>query len=86
MHPILLRLTTSLGFDPVHFGIIMGLTLAIGGITPPLGVALMTTCRIIKIGYPPKFRDFWPFFVTMVLALGLLIMFPGLVLWLADLV
>ncbi len=86
MAPVLMPLVASLGFDPIHFGLIMGLNLAIGGITPPLGVALMTTCRILKISYPPKFADWWPLFAAMVLGLLLLIFVPGLALWLARLV
>jgi len=86
MTPILLPLTTKLGIDPVHFGVIMGLNLAIGGITPPLGVALMTTCRIIDTRYPPFWRDFWPCFGAMVLSLVIVSLFPATVLWLANLV
>ena len=84
--PILLPLAVSIGFDPVHFGLIMGLNLAIGAITPPLGVTLMTTCRILKIKFPPRFLDWYPFFGAMVIGLILLIFFPFLALWLADLV
>ena len=84
--PILIPLVVSIGFDPVHFGLIMGLNLAIGAITPPLGVTLMTTCRILKIDFPPRFADWWPFFVTMVIGLLLLIVFPFLALWLANMI
>jgi len=84
--PILVPLVVSLGFDPVHFGLIMGLNLAIGAITPPLGVTLMTTCRILKIDFPPRFVDWLPFFLAMVGSLLLLIFFPSLALWLANLV
>ncbi len=85
MTPILMPLTKTLGIDPVHFGVVMGLNLAIGGITPPLGVALMTTCRIIDTRYPPFWRDFWPCFGTMVLSLAIVSLFPATVLWLANL-
>jgi C4-dicarboxylate transporter DctM subunit len=84
MAPILLPLITSLGYDPVYFGIIMTLNLAIGGITPPLGVCLITTCRLLKIPYPPPGRDLLPFMLAMVVSLFLTILFPPLVLWLGK--
>ena len=84
--PILLPLVVSIGFDPVHFGLIMGLNLAIGAITPPLGVTLMTTCNILKIDFPPRFADWWPLFGTMVFGLLLLIFFPCLALWLPNMI
>lgn len=84
MAPILLPLITSLGYDPVYFGIIMVLNLAIGGITPPLGVCLITTCRLLKTPYPPPARDLLPFLLAMVASLFLTILFPPLVLWLGK--
>ncbi|WHH57022.1 TRAP transporter large permease [Petroclostridium sp. X23] len=47
--PILLPVVTAVGVDPVHFGIIMIVNLAIGFITPPLGVNLFVTCGIAKL-------------------------------------
>ena len=47
--PIFLPIVTQLGVDPVHFGIIMVVNLAIGMSTPPLGVNLFVACGIAKI-------------------------------------
>ena len=47
--PIFLPIVTSLGVDPVHFGIIMVVNLAIGMSTPPLGVNLFVACGVAKI-------------------------------------
>jgi C4-dicarboxylate transporter DctM subunit len=47
--PIFLPITTALGVNPVHFGIIMVVNLAIGMSTPPLGVNLFVACGIAKI-------------------------------------
>jgi len=46
--PILLPLVTQVGVDPLHFGIVMVVNLAIGFITPPLGVNLFVACGITK--------------------------------------
>ncbi len=47
--PIFLPIVTQLGVNPVHFGIIMVVNLAIGMSTPPLGVNLFVGCGIAKI-------------------------------------
>lgn len=84
MAPILVPLITSMGYDPIYFGVIMTLNIAIGAITPPLGVCLITTCRMIKTPYPPPLRDLLPFILAMVFSLFLTILFPSLVLWLGK--
>lgn len=47
--PILLPVATAVGVDPIHFGIIMIVNLAIGFVTPPLGVNLFVACGIANI-------------------------------------
>ena len=46
--PIVLPLATAVGIDPVHFGIIVTLNLAIGQQIPPVASVLMTACSIAK--------------------------------------
>ena len=66
LSPILLPVATSLGLDPVHFGLIMVANLAIGFITPPLGMALFVAARIsntklevvLKGNYSVYFPDY----------------------------
>ncbi len=47
--PILVPVAKSFGIDPVHFGIIMVVNLAIGFITPPFGINLFAACTVAKI-------------------------------------
>ncbi len=82
--PVLLPLMTSLGWDPVQFGIIFTLNLALGAVTPPVGVAAMMACKIIDTPYPPPLREWVPFVAAMAMALGLIICFPPLTLWLVH--
>ena len=44
--PIFLPIVEAMGVDPVHFGIIMVVNLAIGFVTPPLGVNLFVACNV----------------------------------------
>src|SRR5690606_17286934 len=47
--PILVPVAAQFGIDPIHFGIIMIVNLAIGMVTPPVGVNLFVSCQIAKI-------------------------------------
>lgn len=67
--PILLPVVTAAGIDPVHFGLIVVINLAIGLITPPVGISLLITTKIAGISMEQSFRDLLPWLVT---AFGLL--------------
>ena len=65
--PIFLPIVTQLGVDPVHFGIIMVVNLAIGMSTPPLGVNLFVACGIAKITIEQIVKAFiWLLIVNIV--------------------
>ena len=83
--PILLPVAMAVGIDPVHFGIIMVVNLAIGFITPPLGVNLFVTCGISKMSIEEVSRSVVPWFFVMLTALVLLVLFPQLSLFLPSL-
>ncbi|WP_418764433.1 TRAP transporter large permease [Mailhella sp.] len=83
--PILLPLVVQLGFDPVHFGIIMIVNLSVGFITPPLGVNLFVANTISDVPSERIFAASIPFVISMLITLTLLIVFPQLTLWLPDL-
>jgi len=76
--PILLPIATSLGIDPVHFGIIMIVNLAVGMVTPPLGVNLFIMCNIAKIGIESITRALLPFFVVLVIDILIITYVPAL--------
>lgn len=76
--PILLPIVTALGIDPVHFGIIMIMNLAIGLFSPPVGVCLFVFCGIAGIGISESVKAFVPFFAAMVLVLLAVTYIPAL--------
>lgn len=80
--PILLPVAVSVGVDPIHFGIIMVTNLAIGFITPPLGVNLFVTCGISKQPLEELSKAIIPWFLVMLAALACIVFFPGLSMWL----
>ncbi len=83
--PILVPLVSSVGIDPVWFGVIMVLNLVIGLVTPPVGVVLFVTSGIAKLRLERLIAAIWPFVLVMIAVLLLVILFPGLTLWLPRL-
>ncbi len=84
--PILLPVVTQYGIDPIHFGIIMVLNLAIGLTTPPVGSALFVGCAIGKISVEKVTKAMWPMWLSMVAVLMLVTFIPELTMWLPNLV
>ena len=65
--PILFPLAASYGFDPIHFGTFMVVSLLIGGITPPVGILLYICCGIAKIEVKDTFRMLTPYLITYII-------------------
>ncbi|MEI2417732.1 TRAP transporter large permease [Orrella sp. JC864] len=84
--PLLLPVAMQFGLDPVHFGMIMIVNLALGMITPPFGVNLFAACAIAKVPLERLVRPLLPFVGVIVACLMLITYLPGLSLWLRDLV
>ncbi|MGM0874570.1 MAG: TRAP transporter large permease [Bacillota bacterium] len=76
--PILLPVALQIGYDPIHFGIIMIVNLAIGFITPPLGVNLFVGAGISGLSLEQLSKAIVPFFVAMVITLLIIIVIPQL--------
>ena len=83
--PIMLPVVTSLGVDPVHFGMIMLLNLGIGLLTPPVGATLFVGCAVGKVTMEEVMREIWPFYAVMFAVLMLVTYVPIVSLWLPHL-
>lgn len=83
--PILLPVARALGLDPIHFGILMTVNLAIGLFTPPVGVCLFICCGIANISISKVIKAFIPFFIGTVIILILVTAFPFFSMWLPNL-
>ncbi|TFB24437.1 TRAP transporter large permease [Filobacillus milosensis] len=82
--PILLPIAMNIGYDPIHFGIIMVVSLAIGFITPPLGVNLFVGSGISGLSIERISKAVFPFFVAMVFSVLMIIFIPEISLWLIS--
>lgn len=78
--PILLPVATSIGLDPIHFGIIMITNLAIGLITPPVGVSLFIGAQVGNARYEGVVKAVFPFLIMMIVDVLLITFIPGLTL------
>lgn len=74
--PVLYPVITQIGVDPLHFGIIIVVNLAIGMVTPPLGVCLFVGCGISGISLEAISKAVWPFILIMIVAVLLLTYVP----------
>ncbi|MBN2347251.1 MAG: TRAP transporter large permease [Bacteroidales bacterium] len=84
--PIFLPIVTSqLGMDPIHFGIIMVLNLSVGLCTPPVGSLLFIGCSISNVPIVKVIKPLMPFFAAMIIVLLLVTYIPQLSLWLPGL-
>ena len=84
--PILVPVVTRLGIDPVHFGVVMMTTVTLGSMTPPVGVAMYTVCGMLKCSMDEYTREALPFLASVIVLIVILVLFPGLVLGLPNLV
>jgi TRAP-type C4-dicarboxylate transport system permease large subunit len=83
--PIFFPLVTSLGFDPVWFGIIVVVVVEISLITPPVGLNVFVLKGVVgDVSTGTIFKGVTPFWMVDILRLILLLAFPALVLYLPS--
>jgi tripartite ATP-independent transporter DctM subunit len=83
--PVLVPAMVELGFDPLHFAIVMIVVLNVGNITPPVGMTLMTAAQIARVSYERAIWASLPFYVSHLAVILIVSLWPGLVLWLPGL-
>lgn len=83
--PILLPIVVAVGVDPVHFGVILVANLAIGFITPPLGVNLFVASSVGNVRFEKIVVSVLPFLLSMIICLLVITYIPALSLWLPKL-
>ena len=83
--PILLPVATSIGLDPIHFGLIMVANLAIGFITPPLGMALFVAARVGNCKLEVVLKGIIPFIMIMIGCLLVLTFIPEISMFIPNL-
>lgn len=82
--PIFAPLADKFGVDPVHFGLFTCLTLALGLITPPVGLCLFVSSSIAGVPVQRVFKAAIPYFIAMLMVLSLVTYVPAIFLWLPE--
>ncbi|MBE0534632.1 MAG: TRAP transporter large permease [Phycisphaerae bacterium] len=70
----------SLGFDPVHYAVLMAITMLLGALTPPVGSMLFVSCSIAGLPIERSVRVLLPFFAVLIIVAVLVLFVPQLVL------
>ena len=83
--PVLVPAMVQLGFDPLHFAMVMILTLNLANITPPVGMTLMTATQIAGVPYERAIIASIQFYVCHLAVIIIVSLWPGFILWLPNL-
>jgi tripartite ATP-independent transporter DctM subunit len=83
--PVLAALTPQMGVDPVQFGVLVVVNLAIGMLTPPVGICLFVSCGIARIGLGEISKAVMPLVVAAIVDLLIACLWSPLTMWLPTL-
>jgi tripartite ATP-independent transporter DctM subunit len=84
--PILFPAVTKLGYDPIWFGVMVGITLMVGSIIPPVAVSVFIVKNITGESFNTVYSGVVPFLISFIVMGALLFAFPGIATWLPTLV
>jgi len=82
--PIFYPAVMRLGFDPIWFGIVVGVVVMIGVVIPPVAVCVFVVRNITKEPIGRIYKGVAPFLISLIVVWGLLFLFPQLALWLPS--
>ena len=83
--PIFFPTVVNLGYDPIWFGIIVCMTLMIGGIIPPIAIYVFILGNITGLPFKLIYKGVVPFLSALVVALAIMFVFPNFATWLPNL-
>ncbi|MBK5071802.1 TRAP transporter large permease subunit [Budviciaceae bacterium CWB-B4] len=83
--PILVPIAVQLGFDPLHFGIVMVLAMGFGLFSPPIGLGLYTTCAICGVEMKNVIRPMLKYLAVVMVGIIVVAMVPTITVWLPRL-
>jgi len=83
--PVLALLTPQMAVDPVHFGVLVVVNLAIGMLTPPVGICLFVSCGIAQVSLGRVSRAIAPLVLVSLVDLLIAALWSPLIMWLPTL-
>ena len=82
--PLFIPVCKALGIDLIHFGVLVVVNSMIGLITPPYGILLFVINAVTGISLKEIISEIWMFIFVLIIALLIMIFFPGIILWLPE--
>lgn len=82
--PIFMPVITSIGMDPIQFGVMMVMNLSIGTITPPVGSVLFVGCSVAKLRVEDVVSRLMPYFAAILASLLFITFVPAFSTWLPS--
>ncbi len=84
--PLFYPIAMSAGFDPVWFGVLVVIMVELGVVTPPIGVNVFAISALAKdVPMYDIFKGILPFWIAYLILIGLIVVFPGIALFLPSL-
>ena len=84
--PLLAPAVAALGFDLTWFGIFTAMTVALGSITPPVGICLFViAARVPEVPLSYLMKNIWPYVIGTIIATIIVMYVPALATWLPNL-
>jgi C4-dicarboxylate transporter, DctM subunit len=80
--PVVFPIAEKMGIDPIHFNIVQTAAVGIGLFLPPMGVGLLMALRFANLTVGQHWRAYMPYLGALMIGLILIILFPGISLWL----
>jgi C4-dicarboxylate transporter DctM subunit len=84
--PTVLAIGNALGYDPIHFGVLMVIIMQLGAITPPVGTFLFISCGVAKLPMEQSVKPLLPYIATVIIIFILGFLVPEIVTWLPGLI
>ena len=84
--PIMVPIMSAMNIDPIHFGVFATVNLAIGLVTPPVGINLYVACRVADLPVAELCKKIIPFLVTGLIALLIITYIPALTMFIPNMV
>jgi TRAP-type C4-dicarboxylate transport system permease large subunit len=83
--PILYPALMAVGFDPIWLGIYIVLMMALGAVTPPIGMVVFIVSGLSKVEVPTLFKGVVPFIIGDAVVIFLICLFPQMATWIPSL-
>ena len=80
--PLFIPAATTLDISLIHLGVIFCLAITIAGITPPVSIFLYATSGMFEVKIEELIKEVLPFLIVMIIALFIVVLFPGIAIWL----